>query len=334
MRFAIAQLFNLFSSKMQICQNNTVNVSDHFGTFYTMYTYVLNVLCNGFVGSGLIGNVVILIVLLGNRCLSIKPLLRYIIGLVVFDLFALFGTWLSKSWKVFNFSSTHGSYVYATYAGFVISSMAITACIWCTVLITAQQYVLVCHPQFYQRINKKSAKQIYALLIVAVLTCVYRIPKWFELRIVKCVDKSGHEVLPVLQSTWLLQNLQYMIGYRLVGGLVFHSLGPFVLIVIMSLMIIRKISTVTGFRSRFRQQSLLTVEANEDSAGESALPRSRVNGSILGLMTSEERRMIVIQFATAVQFLFCYRRNLQTNTTHTTILNEFAILKYLKINSS
>lgn len=82
-----------------------------YGENYPWFSFLINeVTCNCLVAFGIISNIIILIVFTVNRHLLLKPLVRYFIGLIVFDLFVLAGTWLLISWKIFHFSPMLGSY--------------------------------------------------------------------------------------------------------------------------------------------------------------------------------------------------------------------------------
>lgn len=295
--------------------NNTKNFIKLYGNTYSSYSYLVNnLLCNGLVGFGVISNIVILLTFSVNRHLWLKSLVRYFIGLVVFDLFVLSGTWLLISWKIFNLPPMFGSHVYAIYTGFIVTSPAVTACIWCTVLITTERYLSLCHPLLHRRIRPHSASQIYGLVTIAVAAILYRIPKWFELHIAECTDENDQSIIPVLWPTRLLQNPQYMIGYRVVGSLVFHSVGPFLLLTVMSVLIVRKLTNAVGFRSQFRSQGSSVVDANEDDIIEHPSTRHNRSFQTFASMSAAERRMTIMQFVIVAQFLLCYCKNLKIST--------------------
>lgn len=101
---------------MYNCPNITSNIIEEQGRFYYWYNIVINrIICNFLVAFGIISNILILFVFATSRQLLAKPLVRYFIGLSVFDLFVISGTWLLISWKIFNVVPSLGNHVYAIY---------------------------------------------------------------------------------------------------------------------------------------------------------------------------------------------------------------------------
>lgn len=304
---------------MSTCSDIITNFTDHYGPSYTSFRFfVNNVLCNGLVGFGMISNVMTILVFATNRHLSSRPLVHYFITLAVFDFVVLGGKWLQIPWKVFNLQPILGDHVYAIYAGLVVSNTAITACIWCTIFVTAERYLSLCHPLQHRLIAERTARQIYILVFITVSASLYCIPLWFELQFDECVDQNTQKIVIVLLPTWLLQSTRYMIGYRLVGGLLFHSLGPFILLAVMSVLIARNLKNAVDFRLQFRSTASSSspvetdADANDEAEGNSA--RRSLSFQMITLMSAEEQRMIIMQIVITIQFLLCYCRNSKTST--------------------
>lgn len=232
---------------------------DHYDLTYQRFNFWINVIaCNCLVTFGVISNIIILIVFTVNRHLSSKPLVRYFIGLIVFDLFVLTGTWLLISWKILRFSPIVGNFVPVIYAAFAIANIAMMSCIWCTVLITMERYLSLCHPLLHQRL-KRASHETRILICVAVFAIVYLMPKWFELAVSECKDQSSEQILPMLQTTWFSQHISYMAIYRLIGGLIFQSLGPFMLLFFMSFRMSCTLAEAVHFRHQFSTNDYAVV---------------------------------------------------------------------------
>lgn len=101
-----------------------------------------------------------------------------------------------------------------------------------------------------------------------------------------------------------------MLGYRFAGSLFLHSVGPFLVQFFMSGMIAWKLAHAVSFRSQFNRTSshdvIETLENQQQNAAAGLFSRQSNTFKALFLISSQERRMTVMQFLIVAQFFVCY----------------------------
>ncbi|KHN87743.1 FMRFamide receptor [Toxocara canis] len=117
-------------------------------------------------------------------------------------------------------------------ACYMLSNATLTASVWLMCAMMYDRYRALCRP-LYQRIsfhNRRSpTRRVHVVCIMMLLLgLIYSLPRLFELSVV-----SVQDTLRVVQTS-LVSNRFYMVGYRIVGGLLFYSLLPYVILSVIS----------------------------------------------------------------------------------------------------
>ncbi|CAD5219124.1 unnamed protein product [Bursaphelenchus okinawaensis] len=111
---------------------------------------------------------------------------------------------------------------------YLMSNAALIASVWLMCALMLDRYRTLCKP-FSVRSN--NIPLIHKVLFGVCLTALlFSMPRFFELHSV--LDESTDTFY--VSQTQLVHNKLYMIGYRIVGGLLFYSLLPYVLLFVLS----------------------------------------------------------------------------------------------------
>lgn len=124
-------------------------------------------------------------------------------------------------------ASDLGPYIHLFPLLYFVSNTALTASVWLMCALIFDRYRALCTPF---RIRTTPTARIHAALAAVYLfATAFSIPRFFEIAVYE--DAMG----PMLRQTSLVTNQLYMIGYRIVGGLVLYSLLPYIILFVLSL---------------------------------------------------------------------------------------------------
>ncbi|CAD5226615.1 unnamed protein product [Bursaphelenchus xylophilus] len=111
---------------------------------------------------------------------------------------------------------------------YLMSNTALIASVWLMCALMLDRYRTLCKP-FAVRAN--NIPLIHKVLFGVCLTALlFSMPRFFELNSV--LDEASGTYY--VSQTQLVHNKLYMIGYRIVGGLLFYSLLPYVILFVLS----------------------------------------------------------------------------------------------------
>ncbi|KAI6214161.1 hypothetical protein M3Y94_00235800 [Aphelenchoides besseyi] len=114
-----------------------------------------------------------------------------------------------------------GSYAHLFPYLYFLSNTALTTSVWLISALMLDRYRSLVVNTFSVRSSTPAVNRV--LLCVCAAAFVYNIPRFFEL------GSEIHEPTqrPVIYQTELVQSSVYMLGYRIVGGILFYSLVPY-----------------------------------------------------------------------------------------------------------
>lgn len=113
----------------------------------------------------------------------------------------------------------------------MLSNTALTASVWLMCALMFERYRTLCSP-LTRALHARSwsSKRIHIILsIVSLVAILYSLPRFFEIGI--GLNPNGEYQL---MQTSLVQNQLYMVGYRIIGGMIFYSLVPYILLFLIS----------------------------------------------------------------------------------------------------
>lgn len=125
-------------------------------------------------------------------------------------------------------NGTLGYYIHFFPFYYLLSNTALTASVWLMSALVVDRYRTLCAPLTARHFSFRTIHRILSLICLAALC--FSIPRYFELEL-----RLDEQDQYYLSQTSLVHNQVYMIGYRIVGGLMFYSLLPYVVLFAMSL---------------------------------------------------------------------------------------------------
>lgn len=109
-----------------------------------------------------------------------------------------------------------------------MSNAALTASVWLMCALIFDRYRTICRP--FTRSSQTTGKVHKVLGLVCLLALIFSLPRFYELTLVHDHDANEY----YLDQTELVRNKLYMIGYRILGGLLLYSLFPYVILFLLS----------------------------------------------------------------------------------------------------
>ncbi|KAK0398831.1 hypothetical protein QR680_002771 [Steinernema hermaphroditum] len=130
----------------------------------------------------------------------------------------------------------HGSFGYYAYLFpiyYVMSNAALIASVWLMIALMVDRYRALCSPLTVALSFQKSLPVAYVhrvLAIVSFSAVMFSLPRFFELTL----DREAQSGEVFVRQTSLVDNMVYMVGYRIAGGIIFYSLFPYVVLFALS----------------------------------------------------------------------------------------------------
>ena len=194
---------------------------------------------------GSIGNMASMFVFTRSKKVIAKATCLFLNSLAAADLCYLITYFLSVVWINFfiyvlpsQVAAIHKVMPYFSMYLFPLSSAALAASKYYTVLVTTHRYMAVCKP-FKVRVITQMRVAIPAVVAIAFTSIALMIPKYFEVEIK--YYEFRNETYPVLWQTPLWQDPAYQLGYKKIFGVLFLSVIPLVSVTIMTGLIIQGI---------------------------------------------------------------------------------------------
>ncbi|KHN78709.1 FMRFamide receptor [Toxocara canis] len=160
-----------------------------------------------------------------------------------------------------SFMTSLGFYarLFPTY--YMLSNASLTASVWLMCALMFERYRALCRPLSVQA-QQMSVARVHKILTAVVLVAViFSLPRLFELALFE------YEGEVYVRQTFLVENRFYMIGYRIVGGLLFYSLFPYIGLFTMS----TRISFAMHAASKERQRLALGSQKSRRESSDSEL---------------------------------------------------------------
>lgn len=124
----------------------------------------------------------------------------------------------------------------------LLSNAFLTASVWLMCVLMLERYRAFCNPlDSYlkpQRVHR-------TLSLVSLLALIFSLPRLFELSVYE-LDGEYH-----VNQTLLVETRAYMVGYRIIGGMLFYSLFPYIILFIISARICFAIHKANKRRQNF-----------------------------------------------------------------------------------
>lgn len=125
---------------------------------------------------------------------------------------------------------------------YLLSNASLTASVWFMCVLMFERYRALCRPLDShvkpQRIHR-------TLSSVSLFAVIFSLPRFFELSVYE-LDGEYH-----VSQTSLVETRAYMVGYRIIGGMLFYSLFPYVILFIISTRIFLAIHAANKQRQNF-----------------------------------------------------------------------------------
>ncbi|VDK72780.1 unnamed protein product [Onchocerca ochengi] len=125
---------------------------------------------------------------------------------------------------------------------YLFSNASLTASVWLMCVLMFERYRAFCRPLDSYT---KPQKVHRTLSLVSLLALLFSLPRLFELSVYE-LDGEYH-----VNQTLLVEIHAYMIGYRIIGGMLFNSLFPYIILFIISARICLTIHAANKRRQNF-----------------------------------------------------------------------------------
>lgn len=234
-----------------------------YETFITRFDYIFHGLAITFlVIFGLFGNILSLLVL--SRPKRWKCINYYLVILAVWDTALLFSSFLlyACGTLIFGKLPVYGSYVKLYPYFYFFSNVASTGSVWVVVMLTVERYVAIANPLKHKTLTSSRFRAKTILTIVSLMAVAFNIPRIFDIENILCADLDGN-LLNAVKSTDLYSDFWFHIFYKVVCGILFLSLGPFLVLTTLTIHMFLKLRQATLAR---RLLSNLSLYRNGDSS--------------------------------------------------------------------
>uniref|UniRef100_A0A914W8W4 G-protein coupled receptors family 1 profile domain-containing protein n=1 Tax=Plectus sambesii TaxID=2011161 RepID=A0A914W8W4_9BILA len=208
---------------------------DSFVGFQRQFGYVVN----GWVTAtlvfvGCVLNILCIAIFLRPQCRRSGPrpvIYYYLIYLAIWETTLLLNAFLMYSFPTLYYGHVrhYGPYVVIFPFVYTLSNMTLTGSVWVVMALTVDRYFALCHPLAHKAIQeRKRVKKL--LLVVSACAVLFSLPRYFELQVAYMHVEYLDGNYSVIMQTPLPLNQMYMIFYRIIGGLLFYSLVPSVVL--------------------------------------------------------------------------------------------------------
>ena len=214
---------------------------------YKMYRIVVDIFIVGFLcGFGLLGNALSIAVLRRDRdrrnttnwllqALAVADTL-YLIACVFIQVVngvRQFTPWCPGLPRLFPYMEP---YIW------VFASIAQTITVWLVMLVTVDRYIAVCKPLKTQLRTIQRAQ--LGVGIIVILGIIYNIPRCLERRIDYKPDPCTGKIYTVTVKTELRNSKVYFLVYKTIMYLIFRTIGPLVILIVLNLLLIKALQEV------------------------------------------------------------------------------------------
>lgn len=236
--------------------------------------YVCGPILTALILIGLSGNLMCLIIFYQTRPVPVTTF--YTVPLCVCDCAVLLGSFIMTNLPhlLYGRMRTYGPYVPLYPVSNFLSNFAYTSCVWLVVLLSIERYFALCHPLKHKIYDAKK-RSIFISILALIIAILYNIPRYFEIRTFRCFEWTKREMVDLMEPTPFRSFKSYWIAYKIILGPLLFSLGPFVLLCILSVRIWREVR-----RTRLmvlRRKSRYMLDDRQDTVSEALSMQDAMN---------------------------------------------------------
>lgn len=195
-----------------------------------------------------------------KRSTASRPLINtYLLWLAISDTALLLSATLMYCIPTFLDSLGNYARFFPTY--YLLSNASLTASVWLMCVLMFERYRALCRP-LDSHVKQLNLKRVHrTLCVVSLLALLFSLPRLFEISVLE-VDGKYH-----VHQTLLVETRSYMIGYRIIGGLLFYSLLPYIVLFIIS----ARISLALHAANKQRQSLAASLRSTRNADSELVL---------------------------------------------------------------
>lgn len=256
--------------------------------------------------AGLCGNFVCLLIF----CRTIlKPrIYLYLVALAVWDSLLLISSFLLYSLPVLLYGRVYifGSYVPFYPLFYTFSNVTNTGSIWTVVVLAVERYFALCKPLKYITWDTEPRAKML-LSGVAAFAVLYHVPKYFEISILYCLETTGLYSVAVMDSSSLRENAVYKLFYKIMGGMMFFSVGPLLILIFLTVRVSMAIRENMKFQRKASSRKSTKETRRAPSPSESRSSKNSPSPAAKRKTeNNEEKKMDLMLVAVMIKFCVCH----------------------------
>ncbi|KRZ35900.1 FMRFamide receptor, partial [Trichinella pseudospiralis] len=235
-----------------------------------------------FVLISVISNIVCIIVL--HRSRQWPRLNTCLIALAAWEIVLMCASFFLYSFPVllYHYSPVNGPYV-KTYAyWYTAANMANQAAVWVVLVMAIDRYFAICHPLKHRRFGDTARGKI--LLLVSTFAIIHATPRFFEVSVVYCSPVYNSTPVVTVVPSGLQQNYIYRMLYKVIGGMLLYSVGPFLVLSFIATQVSKHMSKYAITRRKLIQEESPGMQARLSVSSTSDKVRDQNRDQLLLIM--------------------------------------------------
>uniref|UniRef100_A0A5S6QEQ9 G_PROTEIN_RECEP_F1_2 domain-containing protein n=1 Tax=Trichuris muris TaxID=70415 RepID=A0A5S6QEQ9_TRIMR len=149
---------------------------------------------------------------------------------------------------LYKYAPKHGNYV-ETYAyWYTLANTSNQASIWVVVVMAVDRYFAICNPFKHRRFENKTKGRI--LGVVSIFAIIHGFPRFFEVSIERCSFPPNKTNVATVVASDLQKNYTYRVLYKIIGGLLLYSVGPFLTLSFVAVQVSKHLSRYATTRRK------------------------------------------------------------------------------------
>ncbi|KRY17199.1 FMRFamide receptor [Trichinella patagoniensis] len=235
-----------------------------------------------FVFISVISNIVCITVL--HRSRQWPRLNTCLIALAAWEIVLMCASFFLYSFPVllYHNSPVNGPYV-KTYAyWYTAANMANQAAVWVVLVMAIDRYFAICHPLKHRRFGDTARGKI--LLLVSTFAIMHATPRFFEVSLVYCSPVDNSTPVVTVVPSGLQQNYIYRMLYKVIGGMLLYSVGPFLVLSFIAAQVSKHMSKYAITRRKLIQEESPGMQARLSVSSTSDKVRDQNRDQLLLIM--------------------------------------------------